>query len=47
LGYLVQLLERGGLDPQIGWRGPWDRAAEAAEALLSREVRCKAVLDIR
>jgi NADPH2:quinone reductase len=40
-------LERGGLDPQIGWRGPWNRAAEAAEALLSREVRGKAVLDIR
>ena len=47
LGYLVHLLERDELDPQIGWRGPWERAAEAAEALLSREVRGKAVLDIR
>ena len=29
------------------WRGPWDRAAEAVEALLSRAVRGKAVLDLR
>ena len=47
LAYLVGLLKQGQLDPQIGWRGPWDRAAEAADALLSREVLGKAVLDIR
>ena len=47
LAYLVRLLAQGALDPQIGWRGPWDRAAEAADALLSREVKGKAVLDIR
>ncbi len=46
LGYLVRLLDRGELDPQIGWRGPWERAPEAAEALLSRRVAGKAVLDI-
>ncbi|WP_433182468.1 zinc-binding dehydrogenase [Actinoallomurus sp. CA-150999] len=46
LAYLVELLARKALDPQIGWRGPWERAAEAAEALLSRRVRGKAVLDI-
>ena len=47
LDYLVELLEHAELDPQIGWRGPWDRASEAAHALLAREVRGKAVLDIR
>jgi NADPH:quinone reductase-like Zn-dependent oxidoreductase len=47
LTYLVGLLAKGGLDPQIGWRGKWDRAAEAADALLSRRVRGKAVLDVR
>jgi NADPH:quinone reductase-like Zn-dependent oxidoreductase len=46
LTYLVGLLAEGGLDPQIGWRGTWDRAAEAADALLSRRVRGKAVLDL-
>jgi NADPH:quinone reductase-like Zn-dependent oxidoreductase len=46
LGYLVGLLDRGELDPQIGWRGPWERAPEAAEALLSRRVAGKAVLDV-
>lgn len=46
LTYLVGLLAKGGLDPQIGWRGDWDRAAEAADALLSRRVRGKAVLDV-
>ncbi|MFV2172759.1 zinc-binding dehydrogenase [Actinomadura sp. LOL_016] len=45
-GPLVQLLEEGRLDPQIGWRGGWDRAPEAAEALLSRRLRGKAVLDV-
>ncbi len=46
LADLVELVGRGELDPQIGWRGPWDQAAEAAEALLSRKVRGKAVLDV-
>ncbi|TVL88974.1 zinc-binding dehydrogenase [Streptomyces sp. SAJ15] len=46
LQYLVDLLTRGELDPQIGWRGPWDRAPEAAEALFGRRVQGKAVLDL-
>ncbi|QXJ25714.1 zinc-binding dehydrogenase [Actinomadura graeca] len=46
LAYLLQLLDQGRLDPQIGWRGPWDRVAEAAEALLQRRIRGKAVLDV-
>jgi NADPH:quinone reductase-like Zn-dependent oxidoreductase len=47
LAYLAGLLEAGALDPQIGWRGPWERAPEAAQALLGRRVRGKAVLDVR
>lgn len=43
---LVDLLAAGELDPQIGWRGHWDRASEAVAALLAREVRGKAVLDL-
>lgn len=46
LTYLMFLLAQERLDPQIGWRSPWDRAAEAADALLSRRVPGKAVLDI-
>lgn len=46
LPYLVSLLAAGELDPQIGWRGSWDRAGEAAAALLGRRVRGKAVLDV-
>jgi hypothetical protein len=38
---------RNQLDPQIGWRGAWDRAAEAADALFDRRVPGKAVLDLR
>ena len=46
LGQLVGLVEREQLDPQVGWRGPWTTASEAADALLSRRVLGKAVLDI-
>ncbi|WP_242905761.1 zinc-binding dehydrogenase [Actinomadura terrae] len=46
LTYLLQLLDQGRLDPQIGWRGSWDRVAEAAAALLERRIRGKAVLDV-
>jgi NADPH:quinone reductase-like Zn-dependent oxidoreductase len=46
LAYLVALLDAGELDPQIGWRGPWDRAGEAAAALMDRRVRGKAVLEV-
>jgi NADPH:quinone reductase-like Zn-dependent oxidoreductase len=46
LSYLAGLLGRGRLDPQVGWRGPWDRVGEAADALLGRRVRGKAVLEV-
>jgi NADPH:quinone reductase-like Zn-dependent oxidoreductase len=46
LAYLVSLVAAGALDPQIGWRGSWDRAGEAADALLGRRVRGKAVLEV-
>lgn len=46
LAYLVSLLAAGELDPQIGWRGSWERASDAAELLLGRRVRGKAVLEI-
>ena len=46
LAVLVELLAAGALDPQIGWRGPWERVAEAVAALLGRRVRGKAVLDV-
>ena len=47
IGYLTSLVERKELNPQIGWRGVWERATEAADALLARQVSGKAVLDIR
>ena len=46
LGYLIGLVAAGRLDPQLGWRGPWDKVGDAAAALLGREVRGKAVLDV-
>jgi NADPH2:quinone reductase len=46
LSYLVGLLAVGRLDPQIGWRGSWDDVYAATEALLSRKVAGKAVLDL-
>lgn len=46
LELLVELLEAGRLDPQVGWRGPWDQASVAVAALLARSVRGKAVLDV-
>jgi NADPH:quinone reductase-like Zn-dependent oxidoreductase len=46
LAYLVGLLAAGQLDPQVGWRGSWERASEAAGLLLGRRVRGKAVLEV-
>ncbi|MEU7747140.1 zinc-binding dehydrogenase [Nonomuraea sp. NPDC049158] len=46
LAYLIHLLEKGELDPQIGWRGSWERVDEAIDALLGRRVPGKAVLDL-
>ncbi|MEU7899299.1 zinc-binding dehydrogenase [Nonomuraea sp. NPDC049152] len=46
LATLVDLVDRGLLSPSIGWRGPWERAGEAADALFSGQVRGKIVLDV-
>jgi NADPH:quinone reductase-like Zn-dependent oxidoreductase len=46
LAYLVELLEAGEIDPQIGLRVSWNDVSEAAEALLDRRVAGKAVLDV-
>lgn len=46
LAYLASLVASGELDPQVGWRGGWERAGDAAEALLTRTVAGKAVLDV-
>jgi len=47
LTYLVELMAQGVLQPQIGWRGDWRQAADAASALLERRARGKVVLDVR
>jgi NADPH:quinone reductase-like Zn-dependent oxidoreductase len=47
LATLVRLLADGGLSVEIGWRGPWEQVAQAAEALVGRRVNGKAVLDSR
>lgn len=46
LAFLLGLVDAGQLDAQIGWRGPWEKAADAAAALLGRQVRGKAVLEV-
>jgi NADPH2:quinone reductase len=46
LTYLAGLVAAGELDPQIGWQGHWSQAGEAAEAVLSRRVRGKAILTL-
>lgn len=46
LALLLGLVAAGELDPQVDWRGPWDKVADAAEALLGRRVRGKAVLEV-
>jgi NADPH:quinone reductase-like Zn-dependent oxidoreductase len=46
LAFLLALVAWGDLDPQVDWRGPWEKAADAVDALLGRKVRGKAVLDV-
>ena len=43
---LLGLVADGALDPQVGWRGGWERVDEAAAALLGRRIRGKAVLEV-
>jgi NADPH:quinone reductase-like Zn-dependent oxidoreductase len=47
LAELVRLAAAGDLVPDIGWRGSWDRFADAAGELRGRRVAGKAVLDLR
>nr|BFD91387.1 zinc-binding dehydrogenase [Kitasatospora sp. Xyl93] len=46
LGWLAHRVAAGELDPGITWRGDWDDAAEAVDALLGRRLHGKAVLTI-
>lgn len=46
LALLLGLVAAGQLDPQVDWRGPWDEATDAVEALLGRRIRGKAVLEV-
>ncbi|MFC4910033.1 zinc-binding dehydrogenase [Actinomadura gamaensis] len=43
---LLDLVATGRLRPRVSWRGPWDRVAEAADALAGRRLQGKAVLDV-
>ncbi|WP_374991189.1 zinc-binding dehydrogenase [Streptomyces sp. LHD-70] len=46
LSWLAQQVAAGELDPGVSWRGSWQRAEEAADALLGRRLHGKAVLDL-
>jgi NADPH2:quinone reductase len=46
LAFLLELVAAGSLTVDVGWRGSWKQFDEAAEALLSRKVSGKAVLEI-
>ncbi|MFE6862106.1 zinc-binding dehydrogenase [Nocardia sp. NPDC057668] len=46
LSWLAHRVAAGTLDAGISWRGDWTRVGEAAEALLSRRLHGKAVLDL-
>jgi NADPH:quinone reductase len=46
LAMLVQLVRDGVLRPEIGWRGPLNRITDAAEALRTRQLVGKALLDV-
>jgi NADPH2:quinone reductase len=47
LATLVRLVANRSLNVEIGWRGPWDRIANAVEVLRGRRLNGKAVLDVR
>jgi len=46
IAVLLQLLAQGRLSAEAGWRGPWERAGAAFDAILGRRVAGKAVLDV-
>ncbi|MFF5784644.1 zinc-binding dehydrogenase [Streptomyces sp. NPDC012693] len=46
LTWLAHRVTAGELDPRISWRGGWEKAADAIDALLQRRLHGKAVLEI-
>ncbi|KUN19809.1 alcohol dehydrogenase [Streptomyces antibioticus] len=46
LARLLALVAAGKLRVPVGWRGPWDKIADAVAALSERRLRGKAVLDV-
>jgi NADPH:quinone reductase-like Zn-dependent oxidoreductase len=46
LTWLAAQVATGTLDPQISWRGGWDAAPDAVDALLGRRLHGKAVLEL-
>jgi NADPH:quinone reductase-like Zn-dependent oxidoreductase len=46
LDHLARLAAAGDLDPQVDWKGSWDDLDIAVAALLGRQVRGKAVLEV-
>lgn len=47
LAELVRLTAEGILVPEVGWRGSWERFAEAVDELSGRRVVGKAVFDLK
>jgi NADPH:quinone reductase len=47
LSWLAGRVAAGTLKPGVAWRGDWKQVSEAAEALLSRRLHGKAVLELR
>ncbi|MGW0805149.1 zinc-binding dehydrogenase [Nonomuraea sp. NPDC002799] len=46
LATLLGFVAAGKLSPEVDWRGPWEKIAEAGQALLGRRIAGKAVLDV-
>lgn len=46
LAILLDLVRRGELSPEVGWRGSWDHLSDAAAELFARRVPGKVVIDI-
>ncbi|MGW6510777.1 zinc-binding dehydrogenase, partial [Streptomyces niveus] len=47
LALLAAKVAAAELDAHVSWRGGWDKAPEAVEALLERRLHGKAVIDLR
>jgi NADPH:quinone reductase len=46
LATLLRFVAEGRLMVDVGWRGPWNQAVEAAEAMRTRRLAGKAILDV-